>query len=1087
MTSRHASRRMFLPVVLLMVSSFAIGQTTTSGSICGRVFDPAHAALGSAQITLTALTTNSRVVIASGAAGDFCFLQLAPATYDVTVEATGFSASRSTVQVEVGRITPITAELTVAPRVVEVEVTTEPPAVNTLQPDFSSNVDQASIENLPINGRRWSNFALLTPGASEDGDFGLIAFRGTSGLQNNSTVDGSDNNQAFFGEERGRTRISYVISQSSVREFQVNASNFSAEYGRAAGAVINSVTKSGTNSHHGEAFYFIRDNAMGAFNPFARLTTRDPYGNYFSHPVKPTDRRQQFGASVGGPIRKGRLFYFFTWDQQKRDYPIVATAAQPALFDAPSSKELSTIKALLPVGSRTDAAAAAGFQQGLAFLNSLTGVAPRRADELVLFPKLDWVITQNHTLSLSYNRMRWDSPGGAESRPVYNRGVASFGSDNVDVDNASLRLSSALSHTMANELRLLYSRDLEYQKSHAPGANEPTTGPFGNVPQIAVASSSYGLTFGMPTTMDRRKYPDERRIQVADTFSIQRGDHLLKAGFDLGRVNDETDHLYQGGGAYSYSNRVNFIADYLQYMNASVAGYSTTNRGYSTYVQAFGKSAWDFTTRDAAFFVQDDWRLRRRLTVSLGVRYDRQSLPKAQLVNPAVPATANMPSDGNNFGPRVGFAWDVFGDGNTALRGGYGIYYGRIPNSILSSALMYTGTADAQRSYLWRGGLPAVATAGAPIYPATFAPAVADPILSAASAVRPDIAFFDPHMQNPQIHQADIILERQLTPQTMLSFSYLLSMGRELPNYSDTNLAPASVVSAVDPANPGRPNPANTGFSFSGGPYDNQTLYVPYFTKRLNASFGQMTRISSNVNSRYDGVVVQLKRRFIRGLSYNVSYTWSRSVDTGQNSVNFFTGNNTMYPGPFTYFLGRPVEVTRPDYGISNYEARHKLVGSLFFLPHTFRDSSKVVKAILDGWGFSPILHVSSGRPFTEYISGTPSAVPASCDGCTGLFGTGGVQRLPFLPRNSHRFPSRYDLDLRASKRFYVGEGKYAEFIAEGFNVLNHTNVTDVSDSMYYFTGTSTLLAEDSFGSATAAGNTNFRERQIQLALRVHF
>jgi hypothetical protein len=381
-----------------------------------------------------------------------------------------------------------------------------------------------------------------------------------------------------------------------------------------------------------------------------------------------------------------------------------------------------------------------------------------------------------------------------------------------------------------------------------------------------------------------------------------------------------------------------------------------------------------------------------------------------------------------------------------------------------------------------------VATPGAPIYPLTFAPTVADPILSASSSVRPDIAFFDEHMQNPQIHQVDLIVERQITPQTMLSFSYLLSLGRELPNYSDTNLDPASVVSAVDPKDPTKVNPANAGYTFSGGPFDNQELHVPYFTARLNANYGQMTRISSSVNSRYDGVVLQLKRRFFKGFSYNLSYTWSRAQDTGQNSSNFFTGNNTMYPGPFTYFLGHPVYVARPDYGISNFEARQKLTGSLFFLPRTFKNSSKAVKAMLDGWALSPVVHISSGRPYTEYISGTPANVPASCDGCTGLFGTGGVQRLPFLPRNSFRFPSRYNLDVRASKRFYVGEGRYAEFIVEGFNVLNHTNVTDVSDSMYYFTGSSgTLLAEDSFGRATAAGNTIFRERQIQLALRFRF
>src|SRR5205823_8454338 len=171
----------------------------------------------------------------------------------------------------------------------------ELPVVTTDRADFSTNINNDSINNLPVNGRRWSTFALSTPGAVPDGNFGLVSFRGVSGLLNNNTVDGGDNNQAFFSEEKGRTRISYSISESSIQEFQVNTSNYSAEYGRSAGGVTNAVTKSGTNRLHGQAFWFYRSSDFGAFNPFQTIVLAPPAPN-LAIPVKPEDKRHQFGG-----------------------------------------------------------------------------------------------------------------------------------------------------------------------------------------------------------------------------------------------------------------------------------------------------------------------------------------------------------------------------------------------------------------------------------------------------------------------------------------------------------------------------------------------------------------------------------------------------------------------------------------------------------------------------------------------------------------------------------------------------------------------------------------------------------------------
>src|SRR5690606_15747723 len=224
-------------------------QSTVTGGINGKVTDPQGAVVPNASITITNKGTNNAVVVNATEDGGYRVTNLQPGTYKIETNVEGFApALADNIIVEVGQSTPVDIALTIG----EVEVTAEAPVINTNDNANAMNINQTSINELPINGRRWSNFALLAPSTVPDGNFGLISFRGISGLLNNNTIDGGDNNQAFFSEERGRTRINYAISQSAIREFQINTSNYSAEYGRSAGGVVNAVTKSGTNEFHGD-------------------------------------------------------------------------------------------------------------------------------------------------------------------------------------------------------------------------------------------------------------------------------------------------------------------------------------------------------------------------------------------------------------------------------------------------------------------------------------------------------------------------------------------------------------------------------------------------------------------------------------------------------------------------------------------------------------------------------------------------------------------------------------------------------------------------------------------------------------------
>src|SRR5438270_10937831 len=300
----------------------AWAQSTVDGAIGGTIFDAQGAVVPNASITVTNNGTGQAKTIKADDKGFYHVPQLQPGDYTVSVTAAAFTSYRSEhVVVEVSRLTPLEPRLRVGASSETVDVTAETPQVNTENPDFAQTVNQAQINNLPINGRRWSNFALLQPGVVADSNgFGLLSFRGISVLLNNNTVDGADNNQAYFSEERGRTRASYSTSQAAIQEFQVNGSNYSAEYGRAGGGVINTVTKSGTNQLHGQLFFYDRDNDWGATNPFTFLTTKQN-GTFVTNPYKPKDWRKQWGFGAGGAIIKGKLVWLYSYDEQKRQFP----------------------------------------------------------------------------------------------------------------------------------------------------------------------------------------------------------------------------------------------------------------------------------------------------------------------------------------------------------------------------------------------------------------------------------------------------------------------------------------------------------------------------------------------------------------------------------------------------------------------------------------------------------------------------------------------------------------------------------------------------------------------------------------------
>jgi outer membrane receptor protein involved in Fe transport len=1052
-----------LGIALLAPAAWA--QSTTDGAIGGAVTDPSKAVIPGATVTARNQATNATAAAQTDGNGRYIVIHLRPGIYDLEAASKGFTPAKQTgVVVEIGRVTPIDLALAVAGGVESVTVTAEAPVINTEQQDFSTNLNQTSINNLPINGRRWFNFALATPGAVTDGGFGDVSFRGISGLLNNNTVDGGDNNQAFFSEEKGRTRIAYSTSQQSIQEFQVDTASYSAEYGRAAGGVVNAVTKSGANAFHGGLFYYNRDQSFGAFVPFATQPAL-VNGSYIQVPVKPLDIRQQFGGDFGGYLIKNKLFFYFNNDDQVRHFPAVATPSNPtALFGALSSSEMSTLTTRLGAGTLanlTSAQITQGSNQVLALIASLSGTAPRTGNQELWFPKIDWKPTENNTVTFSYNRLRWKSPYGVQTNTVVARGLDGFGDDFVKDDTGVARWVSIVSPTVTNEFRFQYSRDFEYEYANPALPGEPlNTNGYATETSISGASS---FDFGQPYYTNRYAYPTEKRTQFADTATWSRGKHLVKFGVDVNHVGDAIDYLNTGGGEYYYNNRVDFISDFIASqtpaVRAATAGMVCGTAAkplqcYNEYQQGFGPLGFNFTTMEYAGFVQDQWRATPRLTVNLGLRYEFEKLPPAQIPNTLFPATGVLNSDKHDFGPRVGFAWDVSGQGKTSVRGGYGVYYGRIMNGTIFNAIANTGVSNAQVS--------------ATIYPSTngnVGPIYNTVLTSLLGTVaKPSIIYFPGDLRNPMIQEYDLVVEHEIAPNTMVSLSWIGSLGHFLPEAVDTNL----------------PAPTTNVYQISGGSLNGDSVTVPFYKgTRPNTNFNQMTMVMSRVSSSYNAAVVQFNRRLTKGVQFQTSYTLASSKDNQTSISPTPTGNAPL--SPFDLSLDRSP---------STFDQRHKVVGSIVWQPPYFDHASPAAHALLSGWTIAPMFTCATGLPFSPTVSGNPPS--GSGNAGSGVIGATGSSRVPFLERDSFRYPGLDNLDLHVSRAFYLsGERVKMELIGESFNILNHVNYTGIVAQMYTLGGTAAapvLTYFPTFGTLNAASNNNvLSSRQIQIGARVTF
>ncbi len=952
-----------------------------------------------------------------------------------------------------------------------------------------------------MSSRNWSSFALLTPNVTTDGSSGLVSYRGISGLYNSNLVDGANNNQSLFSEARGRASgAPYVYSLDSIKEFQVDAAVYSAEFGQAAGGQINAITKSGGNQLHGDLFYYLRYPALNALDPYNKaqgLKSGNPHSLLLTQPVH---QQQQFGGSVGGPIRTDKLFYFFTYDGFRRVAPVIYTStANISLTPSGATSSTSTIT---PTQCPTNISATQ-CTAAITYLLGLSGAYSRIQKQDIFFPRLDYQLNQNNHLSVNFNFGNYISPNGYSGGPSYtNSSITTNGSATYHERFVVGNWTSTLSSRSVNEVIFQWGRDLETAGVNAPG------------PSVSIGNVQ---TYGMPNALPRTAEPDEHRIQATDIFSTSRGRHSLKLGGDLNLVHEVMINLFQGGGIYNYSSSTatgNF-QNWAQDVFAASATDPAAGTHYTSFTQAYdpitkvGKD--DFWMKNMDWFAEDTWKLTPRLTLNLGVRYDLQLTPQPNKPNTTSPLatryTSSLKTVKDRIAPRLGFAYNPHP--GTIVRGGYGIFGALTQGSTYYAMRVENGVY--QTNYNFNGY---TAGTGAPTFPNVLftppGPALAAPFSGAAtpgvtpggSALVTSFHGLDPNFVPPLSHEAELAVEQEFPGKLTLSVGYVGSRTLHLPIFIDSNVAPATTTRNY------------SIYSAPGSPAS--TLTVPYYTSRITPADGSINTGESVVNAWYNSMAVTIRRPFDHGLELLLNYTWSKATDTGevQGAYGTFYGSN--FPvDPYNIKL---------EHGRSDLDQRGRFVGTVVYQPLFLHGSSfKPAKWLVDGFVFSGTATEATGFPVTGQLTGYPQTTYGKLSGALEGGLTGGVissgsgaataGRAPQVQRNSYKGPGLHNIDFRVTRDFPIHENIRFEILGEAFNLLNHTNVFSVSTTAFQYVAPGKALpiggscptvaaandpnfngcvspyvsTSSPFGAPTSTSGTLYGARQLQVSAKLFF
>ena len=1067
-------------VLAAAVLAPAAGAQQTTGAIRGRVTaDDAPAGVGNTQVTARNVATGLVRGALSDEQGSYTIRLLPSGTYTVTARRLGYAPVEITnVRVSIGgTATADVALRSTAAQLQAVRVTERPQTIDTRQAGVAQGVSTEEIANLPTLGRDFTDFINLSGLVSPQEQIttgGQFSIAGQRPSQTNVQIDGVDANNAFFGENRGSSRVPFNFSLESVREFQIVTNGYDVEYGNYSGGVVNIVTKGGTNQRRGSVYANYRGEA---------LTRSDFSGN------RPRDFQvQQYAAQVEGPFIKDKLFYFVSVDGQRRREPF-------------NPQNLARYQA------EGDAAAAAAFQRYLTALDTAYGIRNPAGlyedfetsnDVVTLFGRVDWNISERHRLALRNNFANYNNLN--ETRSATTQGGLSQTEAFKNRSNSVVaELNSALAGTMSNVLRVQYSTESRPRigSELRPGLSVTLT-PEGDVARFGDAGVAFSNLL------------DENKFQVVDNFAFSLGNHDVKLGTNNTFTSIFNRFWNGGNGVYTFQTIDDFEA--------------RRPSRYTRNLRLSGEApVADFNAQEYSAYVQDDWQLTRKLLVQAGLRYDVQRYGDrpGRIIDVERAfgyQTGTAPIDKNNVSPRIAATFDIHGDGRALVRAGAGKFYGRVPfvlgsNVAISDEPIFSldcsgnisrGEATAPPEIEDYGGL---ATNGSQNPVGCFGGG------TIGFGGVPTYTLWNPEFELPETYKANLGYERLFAQRTRASFDFVYTASNGLYTVRDINLRPTSFTLGAEggrqvftPARSFQPNAAAT-----------------QAVRSLNSQFSNVFVNYNDGIARSQAFTGTVEHRFENRNQLRATYTYTRANDNGSyNCCTAFEGFTNPRIGIYGPNDVGGIKDEARGWGPSDFVRRHTAVLSgIFRAPY--------------GVQLSAFWRVQSGTPWGPEINGdlngdgvafndrpfifAPEDLPVAASG-TGLARDSVIAATraryagylnqyeclrehvgKIIPRNACEQPWRNSLDMSVRKRFDLREGRGVELSVDMFNVLNGlnrdwgryesvtTNRRNLLAPVNYNSTTNQIeyTVPTTFGQRTQVGTNLLLQFSTQLGLRVYF